>query len=97
LFDAVTAAGAQAAGRPSGQIAEGHLADLVAVTSDNAVLCGRGGDTALDTLIFTGRGRDCVTDVWSAGRHMVQEGRHIHRDRIATAFIEVTQTLGHEL
>lgn len=37
---------------------------------------------ALDTAIFGGHGRDCITDLWSAGRHVVKAGRHIARDRI---------------
>lgn len=97
LFDAVTQAGAQAAGRRSGQIAEGHLADLIAVSTDNAFLCNRTGSAALDSLIFTGRGRSCITDVWSAGRHMVQNGQHVHRERIEARFVEVTKQLGQEI
>ncbi|PZN12586.1 MAG: formimidoylglutamate deiminase, partial [Proteobacteria bacterium] len=40
-----------------------------------------------DGWIFTG-GNDAVTDVWSAGRHMVREGRHIHRERIERRYAE---------
>lgn len=97
LFESVTRAGAQAADRASGQIAEGQLADLIAVSTDNEFLCNRTGDAALDSLIFTGRGRSCVTDVWSAGRHMVREGRHVDRDRITRAFINTTKQLGQKI
>lgn len=97
LFDAATQAGAQAAGRASGQIAEGRLADLIAVSTDNEFLCNRSGDAALDSLIFTGRGRTCVTDVWSAGRHMVRDGHHVERDRITSAFVDVTKQLGQDI
>ncbi|MEL7279890.1 MAG: formimidoylglutamate deiminase [Pseudomonadota bacterium] len=97
LFDAITSAGAQAAGRDAGQIAEGLFADLIAVSTDNEFLCNRAGDTLLDSLIFTGRGRSCVTDVWSAGRHVVQDGRHIDRDRIARKFVDVANDLGQQI
>ena len=97
LFEAAASAGAQAAGRSSGQIAEGKIADLMAISTDNEFLCNRMGDTVLDSLVFTGRGRGCVTDVWSAGRHMVKYGRHIHRDRIVERFIEVTNQLGQDI
>ena len=97
LFEAAASAGAQAAGRSSGQIAEGKIADLMAVSTDNEFLCNRLGDTVLDSLVFTGRGRGCVTDVWSAGRHMVKDGRHIHRNRIVARFIEVTNQLGQDI
>jgi formiminoglutamate deiminase len=94
LFEACAHAGAKAAGRDSGHIEEGQLADLIAVSTDNEFLCNRSGDTALDSLIFTGRGRSCLTDVWSAGRHMVEHGRHVDRDRITRAFLDVTEQLG---
>jgi hypothetical protein len=55
------------------------------------------GDTVLDSLVFTGRGRGCVTDVWSAGRHMVKDGRHIHRDHIVARFIKATNQLGQNI
>ncbi|MEQ8255643.1 MAG: formimidoylglutamate deiminase, partial [Roseovarius confluentis] len=97
LFDAATRAGAQAAGRASGQVAEGQLADLIAVSTDNEFLCNRTGDVVLDSLIFSGRGRACVTDVWSAGRHMVKDGRHADRDRITRAFLDVVTTLGQDI
>lgn len=97
LFEAVASAGAQAAGRSSGQITEGKIADLMAVSTDNEFLCNRLGDTVLDSLVFTGRGRGCVTDVWSAGRHMVKDGRHIHRDHIVARFIKVMNQLGQNI
>lgn len=97
LFENVTRAGAHAAGRQAGRIEVGQFADLMAVSNDNEFLCNRRGDTVLDSLIFTGRGRACVTDVWSAGRHMVQGGRHIHRDRIVKAFRNAIYDLGQEI
>ena len=43
------------------------------------------GDTILDSFAFAG-GRGMVADVWAAGRHMVQDGRHIRRDAITAAY-----------
>ncbi|SDL43228.1 formimidoylglutamate deiminase [Aliiruegeria lutimaris] len=97
LYDAIAQAGAQAAGRSSGQIAEGQIADLIAISTDNEWLCNRRGDTLLDSLIFTGRGRNCVTDVWSAGRHMVNDGRHTSRDAIVSAYASVVKELGQDI
>ncbi|MEO0653748.1 MAG: formimidoylglutamate deiminase [Pseudomonadota bacterium] len=97
MFDAAVQGGAQAAGRASGSIAVGQTADLIGIATNNEFLCNRTGDALLDSLIFTGRGRACVSDVWSAGRHMVQGGRHIHRDRIAAAFVAVTEDLGQSI
>ena len=97
LFDAASSAGTQAAKRFSGQIAEGKIADLMAVSTDNEFLCNRSGDAVLDSLIFTGRGRNCVTDLWSAGRHMVRDGRHIRRESVVARFMEVLKQLGQDL
>ncbi|MGI9391628.1 MAG: formimidoylglutamate deiminase [Boseongicola sp.] len=97
LFDAAANSGAQAADRNAGTLAPGHWADIIGLTSDNAWLCDRTGDTALDSLIFTGRGRDCITDVWSAGRHVVKEGRHIQRERVIQQFKVVSHELGQNI
>ena len=85
LLDAVTKGGAQAAGRKTGRIEPGHWADLFALDTTSEHLWGRPNDTALDAWIFAGSDR-LVTDVWSAGRHMVKGGSHIHRSRIVAAY-----------
>ena len=92
LFDAINHGGALAAGRNSGTIAPGKLADLVALDSQAIDLAGRSGDTLLDCFIFAG-GSDQVRDVWSAGRHMVREGRHIHREAIVSRYLAVKRQL----
>ncbi len=85
LFGSVCAGGAQAAGRTSGAIAEGTWADLMTLDADHFDLAGQTGDMLLDTWIFAGDDR-MVRDVWSAGRHMVQNGRHTARDQIVEAY-----------
>jgi len=97
LFEAATHAGAQAAGRQSGSISEGQFADLIAVSTDNEFLCNRSDDKLLDSLIFSGRGRTCISDVWSAGRHMVQDGLHVEHERITKQFVKVSKQLGQEI
>ncbi len=85
IFEAICAGGAQAAGRGSGQIATGEWADLLAFDMDHVNLAGLRGNSILDSFAFTGDSR-MVADVWSAGRHLVQEGRHIHRETITNAY-----------
>lgn len=85
LYEATCQGGAQAAGRATGQIAPGLWADLMAFDPDHIDLAGQTGDSLLDTYIFAG-GDHMVRDVWSAGRHMVQDGRHIARDGIVEAY-----------
>jgi len=86
IFDYATKSGATASGRNSGEIMEGKLADFIVLSADNEYLCHRENDQILDSLIFCGRGRSCITDVWSAGRHVVVNGRHKDRDRIVQAY-----------
>ena len=96
LFEAVNRGGAMAAGRDCGRIEEGALADLVALDGDAVDLAGRHGDTLLDSYVFTGDDR-MVTDVWSAGRHQVRDGRHIARDAIVKRYRAVMSELGDAL
>jgi len=92
LYDAILAGGAAAAGRQTGAIRPGLLADLVALDAVHTDLDGREGDTILDSFVFAGDDR-MVRDVWSAGRHMVRDGRHVARDDIAAAYRAVLRDL----
>ena len=60
---------------------EGQLADLVAINRTHPSLCSLRDDQLLDGLCFAAPD-GIVTDLWSAGRHQVQGGRHIARDAI---------------
>lgn len=97
LFEGVVTGGAQAAGRDCSSLAEGNFADILGIETDNEWLCNRAGDAVLDSLIFSGRGRDCVSDVWSAGRYMVRNKRHIGRDAIVARFLETMTELGQKI
>jgi formimidoylglutamate deiminase len=84
LYDGALAGGARALGRESGAIRKGAFADLVAL--DPLRFAGSGNDDGLlDGWIFTGD-RGAVTDVWSAGRHVVQEGRHVDAETLTRRY-----------
>jgi len=84
LYEAALAGGAQALGRDSGSLEKGKWADLVAIEPD--VYTGVSeGDGILDGWIFAS-GNEAVTDLWSAGRHMVRGGRHLAREAITRRY-----------
>jgi formimidoylglutamate deiminase len=85
LWEGCVAGGARAAGRASGAIAEGAVADLVSLDMDSVHLAGREGDEILDAFVFAGND-GLVAEVWSAGRHVVTGGRHVARERVAARF-----------
>ena len=92
LFDATTQGGAQACKRHSGSLAPGYLADLLALNTDTATLAGLHRDQLLDSFIFASD-HNAITDVWSAGRHMVTNGYHIHREQILTRYLHTLNSL----
>lgn len=92
LYDISVAGSMQAMNRASGKIAPGAWADLVAVDGEALALAGLSGDAALDGWIFAGDDR-AVSDVWSAGRHVVRDGRHVERERIEARYRAVIADL----
>jgi formimidoylglutamate deiminase len=85
LWEEAARGGAQAAGRGTGRIEVGQLADLVALDTGDLRLEGLAGDQLLDAFVFAGRD-GLVTDLWSAGRHIVCDGRHIAREGVEARF-----------
>jgi formimidoylglutamate deiminase len=96
LFDGACQGGAQAAGRNAGQIIVGQYADLLELDGSCVDLDGLQGDLILDTWIFAGH-KDMVRNVWSAGRHVVQDGAHIRQAQIETAYRAVQNRLRADL
>ena len=92
LYLGAARGGAQAAGRNAGEIAVGKLADLVAIDRTHPALCALGDGQLLDGLCFAA-GDDVVTDTWSAGRHVVRDGRHVARDAITASYRSAIRSL----
>ncbi|WP_108659451.1 formimidoylglutamate deiminase [Acuticoccus kandeliae] len=81
LFEHALAGGAAAVGGARG-IAPGEAADLLAL--DHSAVPWVPADKAIDHWIFAEGTR--VATVWSGGRRLVENGRHIRRDAIAARF-----------
>ena len=85
LWEEAATGGAQAAGRGTGRIEVGQWADLLALETSDLRLEGLAGDQLLDAFAFAGRD-GLVSDLWSAGRHIVRGGRHIARESVESRF-----------
>ena len=85
LYQGAARGGARALGRDAGVIAEGRLADLLAVDSTHPALCALSPGQLLDGLCFAAPD-GVVSDLWSAGRHQVKGGRHVARDQVLPAY-----------
>ncbi len=96
LYEGALKGGALATGRRSGRIEAGFLADLVALSADQVNLLGQTGDGILDAFIFAGND-GYISDVWSAGRHRVKNGRHIKHAAIKAAYATTLQRLKSQL
>lgn len=85
LFRVAAAGGARALGRDSGEIRPGFWADLAALDAGSLALFGRHGDALLDGWLFSGDD-SLVTELWAAGRKVVEAGRHVRRAPIEARY-----------
>jgi formiminoglutamate deiminase len=92
LLAAATTAGSASLGRDARGLCVGAPADFTTVALDTPRTAGATAATALDQLVFAATAAD-VTDVVVAGRHVVEEGRHLDvpdvGPALATAIAEV--------
>lgn len=92
LYERAARGGAQAIGRRAGTIAVGHLADLVALRDDVPILNWPQPDQRIDGWVF-GSEQRAVSEVWSAGRHIVRNGEHFRAQAIRGRFAEAMNQL----
>ncbi len=92
LWREAAAGGAQALGRPMGEIATGKRADLVVLDSHALNLEGRSGDALLDALVFASDGGS-VKHVMVGGRWVVRDGRHVRQEEIEARYRAVQKQL----
>src|SRR5262249_4753099 len=85
LYQAALAGGAQALGRPIGQLARGCRADLVVIDAEQPALFGKADDVLLDAVVFAGNANP-VRDVMVGGKWVVSEGRHITEEAVLRAY-----------
>lgn len=92
LLSRAAAGGAQALGRPAGEIAPGRLADLVVLDPEHPALVGRSGLGLLDAWVFSGNSTP-VQHVMVGGRWVVRFGAHLRAPEIGAAFARAMRRL----
>jgi formimidoylglutamate deiminase len=92
LWQSALLGGAQAAGRPVGQLAAGKRADLLVLDSDHPNLDGVAPPDVLGTFVFSGND-NLVRDVLAGGRWVVRSGRHHAQAAIAQRYKQTVAEL----
>lgn len=92
LFDLVGAGGARAAGRQSGGLAQGGVADLVVLDDSDPMFAGHDEESLLDSLVFSGY-RVPIQRVMVNGDWCVVDGRHVADDDLRTAYRQILEVL----
>ena len=92
LYTSTLRGGAKALSRNSGSIASGQWADLLTLDSDTLTLYCSSKDEILDRWIFSGDD-SLVREVWSAGRQMVVDGRHVRHSQIEKQYGNIIREL----
>jgi formimidoylglutamate deiminase len=92
LYRRALAGGAQSLARKTGAIEIGNWADLVSLDLSRPSLTALRPDQLVDGWVFAAND-NVVSDVWSAGRHVVRDGQHRQRDVIIDRFRQTMRAL----
>jgi formimidoylglutamate deiminase len=92
MLEAIWSGGAQALARGGGRLAVGAVADILTLRSGHPSLAGKADDQILDAWIFA-VGNPLVDCVWSGGRKVVADGRHVLKGEIAARFATTMRKL----
>jgi len=91
LYRNALTGGAQALGVPQAAgLAVSAAADIVSLPSTHEAYAGRAGDAWLDSRVFAA---GQVEHVWRRGRRVVEDGRHLARERVAARYREALARL----
>lgn len=92
LHEQAAKSAAIALGRKSGVIDIGYYADIAELPHLNPDLEGLKHDMALDAWIFAPNGSS-VENLWSAGRHIVKNKKHVKRVKITKEYFKTIKKL----
>jgi formimidoylglutamate deiminase len=86
LYRQALSGGAAASGRPIAGLAVGQRADLLVLDDQHPDMCGKRGDTLLDSFIFAHHGNSPIRDVMAGGKWVVRHGQHAGEETSAAAY-----------
>ena len=96
LLEAAWSGGATASGRRIGTLASGARADFVILNPNHPTILGRSEDDVLDAWIFSGDDTP-VSDVYTGGHHVVQDGQHISASQVHNRYAPVARALARDI
>lgn len=85
LLRAVATSAADSSGHGVGTLVPGHYADALVLDVAAPHFAGADDTDAIDRWLFSGN-RNLVRETWVGGRCLVEKGRHMRGDSIATAY-----------
>ena len=85
LLRAVATSAADSSGHGVGTLVPGHYADALVLDVAAPHFAGADDTDAVDRWLFSGN-RNLVRETWVGGRCLVEKGRHMRGDSIATAY-----------
>jgi formimidoylglutamate deiminase len=88
LFQGALAGGAQALGHKTGKIVVGYQADWLTLDENNPSLFSKTDDQILDAMVFSTNSNP-ISQVYVAGKIVIEEGRHILEEESLNAFRKV--------
>ncbi|MBW3550487.1 MAG: formimidoylglutamate deiminase [Proteobacteria bacterium] len=92
LLRGIAGSAAASTGHAIGKLAEGESADALVLDINAAQFAGARDEDALDRWIFSGN-RNLVREAWVDGRCVVDGGRHVRSDVIATRYAAAIERL----
>ena len=96
LIETILHGGQLASGRKTGKIKAGFWADILALDLSSSHYSSLNNDEKLNYLIFS-ENEKIVDSVFSAGRWVVKEGKHIDRKKIIAKYFESLRKIAKSL
>lgn len=96
LIESILDGGQLASGRKTGKIKVGFWADILALDLSSLHYSSLSNDEKLNYLIFS-ENEKIIDSVFSAGRWVVKEGKHVHRKKIMAKYFQSLKKIARSL